>query len=140
MKGAKRRPEKRGLSPIFPCPLFFLFFRVPYFSAYFSGPLFFRPLFFPIGKPCAGEPLARFDEGGQATVARVRLLRHRQTKGAATDRLGLRAQDACSLLYPEFALQPRGEAASAASACYAEPFALSTPCHARSARGAEASI
>jgi hypothetical protein len=24
MKGAKRRPEKRGLSPIFPCPLFFL--------------------------------------------------------------------------------------------------------------------
>jgi len=23
MKGAKRRPEKRGLSPIFPCPLFF---------------------------------------------------------------------------------------------------------------------
>ncbi len=54
-----------------------------------------------IGKPCAGEPLARFDEGGQATVARVRLLRHRQTKGAATDRLGLRAQDACFLLYPK---------------------------------------
>ena len=53
-----------------------------------------------IGKPCAGKPLARFDEGGQATVTTFRLLRHRQTKGAATDRLDLTAQNACSLLYP----------------------------------------
>ena len=28
------------------------------------------------------------------------LLRHRQTKGAATDRLGLRDAESCSLLYP----------------------------------------
>jgi len=34
-------------------------------------------------------------------VTRVRLMRHRQTKGAATDRLDLPAQDTCSLLYPE---------------------------------------
>ncbi len=30
------------------------------------------------------------------------LLRHRQTKGAATDRLGLRDAESCSLLYPIF--------------------------------------
>ena len=54
-----------------------------------------------IGKPCTGEPYARFDEGGQATVTMVRLLRHRQTKGAVTDRSDLRGRDACSLLYPE---------------------------------------
>ncbi|MBI3608270.1 MAG: type II toxin-antitoxin system PemK/MazF family toxin [Nitrospirae bacterium] len=30
----------------------------------------------------------------------ARLLRHRQTKGAATDRLGLRDAESCSLLYP----------------------------------------
>jgi len=53
-----------------------------------------------IGKPCTGEPYARFDEGGQATVTTVRLLRHRQTKGAVTDRSDLRERDACSLLYP----------------------------------------
>jgi hypothetical protein len=43
-----------------------------------------------IGKPCTGELYARFDEGGQANMATYRLLRHRQTKGAATDRPGLR--------------------------------------------------
>ena len=30
----------------------------------------------------------------------ARLLRHRQTKGAATDRLGLRDAESCFLLYP----------------------------------------
>ena len=30
------------------------------------------------------------------------LLRHRQTKGAATDRLGLRDAESCFLLYPDF--------------------------------------
>ena len=39
-----------------------------------------------IGKPCTGKPYARFDEGGQANSAMVRLMRHRQTKGAETDR------------------------------------------------------
>jgi hypothetical protein len=53
-----------------------------------------------IGKPCAGNPHARFDEGGQETPTRVGLLRHRQTKGAATDRLSLRDAESCSLLYP----------------------------------------
>ncbi|MEN8133400.1 MAG: hypothetical protein ABFS45_25170, partial [Pseudomonadota bacterium] len=42
----------------------------------------------------------RFDEGGLANVTMARLLRHRRTKGAATDRLGLRMRYACSLLYP----------------------------------------
>jgi hypothetical protein len=32
----------------------------------------------------------------------AKLLRHRQTKGAATDRLGLRDAESCSLLYPLF--------------------------------------
>jgi len=53
-----------------------------------------------IGKPCTGKPYARFDEGGQDTVTTIKLVRHRQTKGAETDRLGLRARDACFLLYP----------------------------------------
>ena len=52
-----------------------------------------------IGKPCTGKPYARFDEGGLATVTTARLLRHRQTKGAVTDRPDLRARDACPLLY-----------------------------------------
>ena len=39
-----------------------------------------------IGKPCTGKPYARFDEGGQANSAMLRLMRHRQTKGAETDR------------------------------------------------------
>ncbi len=43
-----------------------------------------------IGKPCAGKPHARFDEGGQVNPVMLRLLRHRQTKGAGTDRPELR--------------------------------------------------
>ena len=43
-----------------------------------------------IGKPCTGKPYARFDEGGQVSVATIKLLRHRQTKGAETDRFYLR--------------------------------------------------
>ena len=35
-----------------------------------------------IGKPCAGKLHARFDEGGQVKLTTVRLVRHRQTKGA----------------------------------------------------------
>ena len=38
-----------------------------------------------IGKPCALIAHARFDEGGQVSVTRVRLVRHRQTKGAEMD-------------------------------------------------------
>ena len=45
-----------------------------------------------IGKPCAGKPHARFDEGGLAKAAKARLLRHRQTKGAETDRPSLKSQ------------------------------------------------
>ena len=37
-----------------------------------------------------GKPYARFDEGGQVNVTMMKLLRHRQTKGAATDRFDLR--------------------------------------------------
>jgi hypothetical protein len=43
-----------------------------------------------IGKPCTGEPYARFDEGGLANMAMQQLVRHRLTKGAVTDRLVLR--------------------------------------------------
>ena len=43
-----------------------------------------------IGKPCTGKPYARFDEGGQVNVTMIGLLRHRQTKGTATDRFDLR--------------------------------------------------
>jgi len=42
-----------------------------------------------IGKPCAGKPHARFDEGGLAEAAMARLVRHRQTKGAVKDRPNL---------------------------------------------------
>ena len=52
---------------------------------------------------CAGKLHARFDEGGQEILTTARLLRHRQTKEAATDRLGLRDADSCFLLYPIFA-------------------------------------
>jgi hypothetical protein len=54
-----------------------------------------------IGKPCAGKPLARFDERGQVSVTMIRLMRHRQTEGAETDRPGLPLRGTCSLLYPE---------------------------------------
>ena len=37
-------------------------------------------------KPCTGKQYARFDEGEQAAVTMVRLLRHRQKRGAETDR------------------------------------------------------
>lgn len=36
---------------------------------------------------------------GWYPVAMIRLVRHRRTKGAVTDRSDLRARDACSLLY-----------------------------------------
>ncbi|HUV49487.1 MAG TPA: hypothetical protein VMW78_00480 [Anaerolineae bacterium] len=45
-----------------------------------------------IGKPCAGKPHARFDEGGLSKVATARLLRHCQTKRAETDMPNLRSQ------------------------------------------------
>jgi hypothetical protein len=45
-----------------------------------------------IGKPCAGKPHARFDEGGLAKAAMVRIMRHRQTKEAETDRPDLKRQ------------------------------------------------
>jgi hypothetical protein len=41
---------------------------------------------------CAGKPHARFDEGGLAKAAMAGLLRHRKTKGAGTDRPGLKPQ------------------------------------------------
>ena len=45
-----------------------------------------------IGKPCAGKPHARFDEGGLAKAVMVRLFRHRQTKGTGTDKPNLKWQ------------------------------------------------
>ena len=51
-----------------------------------------------IGKPCAGKPHARFDEGG-LDLSRKRLVRHCQPKGAATDMPALN-NSAGPLLYP----------------------------------------
>jgi len=51
-----------------------------------------------IGKPCTGKPYARFDEGEQANLIMHRLVRHRQTKEADTDRLVLRAKGLFSTL------------------------------------------
>jgi hypothetical protein len=65
-----------------------------------------------IGMPCAGKPHARFDEGGQEKQTMAGLLRHRQTKGAATDRLGLRDAESCSLLYQASLSGARGWLAS----------------------------
>jgi len=45
-----------------------------------------------IGKPCAGKPHARFDEGELVTDTMVRLFGHRQTKGTETDKPSLRQQ------------------------------------------------
>jgi hypothetical protein len=45
-----------------------------------------------IGKPCAGKPHARFDEGGLAKAVMMRLFRHRQTKGTGTDKPNLKRQ------------------------------------------------
>ena len=39
-----------------------------------------------IGKPCAGELHTRVDEGEQVRSPMTELLRHRQAKGAETDR------------------------------------------------------
>ena len=39
-----------------------------------------------IGKPCTGKLYARFDEGELAIGTMFRLLRHRLSKGAETDR------------------------------------------------------
>jgi hypothetical protein len=43
-----------------------------------------------IGKPCAGKPHARFDEGGLVKATTARLFRHRRTKGAETDKPNLK--------------------------------------------------
>jgi len=61
-----------------------------------------------IGKPCAGKPHARFDEGGLAKDSMGWLFRHRQTKGAETDMPKGAETDmpvptetgGCPLLYP----------------------------------------
>ena len=45
-----------------------------------------------------GKPYARSDEGGQMNVTIVELLRHRQKKGAVTDRFSLQGRQACFLL------------------------------------------
>ena len=63
-----------------------------------------------IGKPCAGEPHARFDEGGQVNPVMLRLLRHHQTKGVETDRPRLKqgkpvlysTQSGCMLWFGNF--------------------------------------
>jgi len=52
-----------------------------------------------IGKPCAGKPHARFDEGGLVKVAMARPFRHRQTKGTETDKSSPTVAIASSLLY-----------------------------------------
>jgi hypothetical protein len=54
-----------------------------------------------IGKPCALIAHARFDEGGQEMRTMAKLVRHRQTKGAETDRHCLWKIESCSLLYPD---------------------------------------
>jgi len=48
------------------------------------------------------KPYARFDEGGLVMASMDWLLRHRQTKGAATDRSISNDAGACPLLYPIF--------------------------------------
>jgi len=52
-----------------------------------------------IGKPYTGKPYVRFDEGGLAKNSMDWLLRHRQTKGAETDRPIPTETGACPLLY-----------------------------------------
>ena len=53
-----------------------------------------------IGKPYTGKPYVRFDEGGLAKGSMGWLLRHRQTKGAETDRPIPTESGGCPLLYP----------------------------------------
>jgi len=55
-----------------------------------------------IGKPCAGKLHARFDEEGLVRLPMEWLLRHRQTKGAETDKQVLMAIKTSPLLYPSF--------------------------------------
>ena len=67
-----------------------------------------------IGKPCAGKPHARFDEGGLAKDSMGWLFRHRQTKGAETDMPISTETGGCPLLYPfpslnQLARQERSE-------------------------------
>jgi hypothetical protein len=64
-----------------------------------------------IGKPCAVALHARFDEGGLVRSTKEWLLRHRQTKGAETDRRIPNDDWASSLLYPELAelVNPHGK-------------------------------
>jgi len=57
-----------------------------------------------IGKPYTGKPYVRFDEGGLVKDSMDWLLRHRQTKGAETDRPIPTDTGACPLLYPELRL------------------------------------
>jgi len=51
-----------------------------------------------IGKPCAGEPHARFDEGELVDAVTEKLFRHRQTKGADEPNAG----ETCSLPFYAF--------------------------------------
>jgi len=56
-----------------------------------------------IGKPCAGKPHARFDEEGLVKLTMEWLLRHRQTKGAETDKQLLMAIES------QFFTLPKGD-------------------------------
>jgi len=53
-----------------------------------------------IGKSCAGKPHARFDEEGLVKLTMEWLLRHRQTKGAETDKQLLMAIESQSFTLP----------------------------------------
>ena len=55
-----------------------------------------------IGKPCAGKPHARFDEEGLVKLTMEWLLRHRQTKGAETDKQLLMAIESQFFTLPVF--------------------------------------
>jgi len=57
-----------------------------------------------IGKPCAGKPHVRFDEEGLVKLTMEWLLRHRQTKGAETDKQLLMVIESQSFTLPFFAL------------------------------------
>ena len=45
-----------------------------------------------VGKPYAGNPHVRFEEGKLVNAAMARLFRHRRTKGAETDKPNLGMQ------------------------------------------------
>jgi len=57
-----------------------------------------------IGKPCAGKPHARFDEEGLVKLTMEWLLRHRQTKGAETDKQLLMAIESQFFTLPNFCI------------------------------------